>query len=116
MANEITNILIKIVVGVCFALTTRYLIPYLKTLREDARWQRLINMVQTAVEAAEQTMKDPGSGAEKKKAVMQFVSDWLKKQGIDVTTEELDKLVEAAVKVMNDNKKVKAPTSVINLA
>lgn len=115
MPAEITDILIKIVVGVCLALITNFLIPYLKTLRDDARWQRLINMVQTAVEAAEQTMKEPGSGAEKKKMVLTFVSDWLVKQGINVTEEELDKLVEAAVKKMNDSKQ-KVPTSVINVS
>lgn len=113
--NESTEIMLKIVVGICFALITKYLIPYLKTLRDDARWKRLIDMVQTAVEAAEQTMKDPKSGPEKKKAVIKFVSDWLNKQGISVTEEELDKLIEAAVKTMNDNKKVKTPSSIINI-
>lgn len=113
--SEVTDIIIKLVVGICLALITNFLIPYLRTLREDARWQRLIDMVQTAVEAAEQTMKEPGSGPEKKKAVMAFVSEWLNKQGINVTEEELDKLVEAAVKKMNDENK-KGPSSVINLA
>ena len=42
------------------------------------------------------------------------VKDWLNKQGISVTEEELDKLVEAAVKTMND-KKVKTPSSIINI-
>ena len=112
--TDVTGIIVKIVVGICFALITKYLIPYLKTLRDDARWKRLIDMVQTAVEAAEQTMKDPKSGPEKKKEVIKFVSDWLNKQGISVTEEELDKLVESAVKTMND-KKAKVPSSVINI-
>lgn len=115
MPKDIADILLKIVIGISFALITKYLIPYLKTLRDDARWKRLIDMVQTAVEAAEQTMKDPKSGPEKKKAVLEFVSEWLTKQGIDVTPEELDKLVEAAVKTMKD-KEGKVPTSVINVA
>lgn len=115
MTKEITDILVKIVVGICVALVTKFLIPYLKTLREDARWLRLINMVETAVEAAEQIVKEPGSGAEKKKMVLSFVSDWLTKQGISVTEDELDKLVEAAVKKMNDSKQ-KVPTSVINVS
>jgi LL-H family phage holin len=112
--NEITEIIIKIAVGICFMIITKYLIPYLKTLREDARWKRLIDMVQTAVEAAEQTMKDPKSGPEKKKAVIEFVSEWLNKQGIQVTEEELDKLVEAAVRRMK-NEEVKVPNSFIAL-
>ena len=115
MANDVTDIVVKIVVGLCFALITKFIIPYLKTLRDDARWKRLIDMVQTAVEAAEQTIKSPGSGAEKKEEVLKFVSDWLTKQGIEVTSEELDNLIESAVKKMND-KKTKAPTSVINVS
>ena len=102
--DEVTDILFKIVVSVLLVLVTKYLLPYLKTLREDARWNKLIDMVQTAVEAAEQTMTHPGSGANKKKAVIEFVSSWLSRQGIEVTSEELDKLIEAAVKRMNDAK------------
>ena len=112
--NEITSIIIKIAVGLCFVLITKYLIPYLKTLRDDARWKRLIDMVETAVLAAEQTMKDPKSGPEKKEMVLKFVSDWFVKQGIEVTPDELDKLIEAAVKSMKD-KEVKVPSSVINI-
>lgn len=114
MPKEITDILLELVIAVCIALTTNYLIPYLKTLREDARWNKLIDMVQTAVEAAEQTMTHPGSGANKKRAVIEFVSSWLGRQGIEVTSEELDKLIEAAVKKMNDAKS-KVPASVINV-
>ena len=113
--NDVTSILFKIAIGILFALITRYLIPYLKTLRDDARWQRLIDMVQTAVEAAEQTIKTPGSGAEKKQAVLEFVMHWLESQGINVTEEELNYLIEAAVKKMNDAKS-KVPSSVINLS
>jgi LL-H family phage holin len=112
--NDVTSIILKIVVGILFAIITRYLVPYLKTLRDDARWKRLIDMVETAVLAAEQTVKDPKSGPEKKEMVLKFVSDWFVKQGIDVTAEELDKLIEAAVKTMND-KKVKTPSSIINI-
>ena len=113
--NEVTDIVVKIVVGLCFAIITKFVIPYLKTLREDARWKRLIDIVQTAVEAAEQTIKKPGSGAEKKQEVLMFVSDWLKKQGIEVTDAELDNLIESAVKKMND-RKAKVPESIINIS
>ena len=114
--NEITSIILKIVVGILFALITRYLIPYLKTLRDDARWKRLVDMVETAVFAAEQTIKDPKSGSEKKEMVLKFVSDWFVKQGIDVTPDEIDKLIEAAVKKMKDEEIIKVPQSVINVS
>ena len=113
--DNVSEILFRVIISIICALVTGYLVPYLKTLRDDARWQRLIDMVQTAVEAAEQTIKEPGSGKEKKEAVVKFVSEWLTKQGITVTPEELDLLIEAAVKKMNDSK-TKVPTSVINVS
>ena len=112
--DEVISIILKIVVGIVLAIFTRYLIPYFKTLREDARWQRLINIVEVAVDAAEQVFKGTGQGPIKKEDVLNFVSNWLNEQKIEVSPEELDRLIEAAVKRMNDNKN-QVPNSVINV-
>lgn len=98
--NDITSILLKIVVGLVLVLATKYIIPYLKTKRDDVRWNKLIDMVQVAVEAAEQQIKDKGSV--KKEEVTKFVSNWLNTYDINVTPEEIDKLIEAAVYKMNN--------------
>lgn len=110
--NEITSIIIKIVIGVLLALITRYLIPYLKTLKDGARWNRLIDMVQTAVEAAEQSIHDKGSI--KKEDVTNFITNWLKESGVDVSAEEIDKLIESAVYKMNKRKQ-KTANTIVNL-
>lgn len=107
--SETANIIVKIVLAILFAIITKYLIPYLKTLKDDARWTRLIDMVQTAVEAAEQSIHE--KGAIKKEAVTKFVTDWLNSQSIKVTSEEIDKLIEAAVyKMNNPNSKINVST------
>ena len=99
--DEYTFLILKIVVTVCTALATAYLVPYLKTLREDARYQKMIDMIAVAVRAAEQTITGTGQGAVKKEKVVAFVKDWLTKQGIEITDEQLSDLIEAAVYTMN---------------
>lgn len=95
--NEITFDILKIVVSVCAALITVYVIPYIKTLKEDKRYASLVAMVEVAVKAAEQTFKQSGQGAAKKEEVMIFVRDWMERQGIAIELNQLDQLIEAAV-------------------
>ncbi|MBQ9607106.1 MAG: phage holin [Lachnospiraceae bacterium] len=95
--NEITFDILKIVVSICAALVTAYVIPYIKTLKEDKRYASLVAMVEVAVKAAEQTFKEAGQGAAKKEEVMNFTAEWMKKQGIDISRNQLDQLIEAAV-------------------
>lgn len=95
--NEITFMILKIVISVCAALVTVYVVPYLKTLRQDKRYASLMDMVEIAVKAAEQTISAPHEGKLKKAEVEMFVSDWLESKGIKITSEELDKLIECAV-------------------
>lgn len=95
--SDITFMLLKIVVTVCAALVTAYVVPYLRTLRSDKRYSALIDMVRVAVLAAEQTITGSGQGAVKKEQVLDFVRAWMQKQGIDITYDQLSQLIEAAV-------------------
>ena len=95
--NDLTFTALKIVVSVCAALVTAFVVPYLKTLREDKRYQTLLDMVAIAVRAAEQQITESGQGAVKKERVIEFVREWMEKQGVDITYEQLSELTEAAV-------------------
>ena len=103
--NDITFTILKAVVSVCAALITAYVIPYLKTKLADAKYERLLKIVVTAVEAAEQTFKKAGQGAVKKDDVLVFVTKWMVDHGINITQEQLDRLIEATVFEMNKEKK-----------
>lgn len=103
--NDITYMILKIVITVCAALFTAYIVPYLKTLRSDRRFSALIDMVKVAVQAAEQTITGSGQGAVKKEQVIEFVCDWMNTQGIDITHEQLSQLIEAAVYSMKQEAK-----------
>lgn len=102
--NEITFELLKIVVSICAALITVYMVPYLKTLKEDKRYASLVSMIEVAVRAAEQTYKESGKGAVKREEVLTFVQNWIKEQGINVSYEQLDQLLEACVYQMKQEK------------
>lgn len=95
--NELTMLVLKVVISVCAALITAYAVPYLRALKQDARFGAVIDMIEVAVRAVEQTITEPGQGKAKKAEVIRFISDWLAKNGIDITEDELDRLIEAAV-------------------
>lgn len=98
--NDVTFIILKLVISVCAALITAYVIPYIKTLRNDKRYASLLDMVEIAVRAAEQSLKNE-TGEFKKSEVLAYVCHWLENSGIKIEMEQLDKLIECAVYQMN---------------
>ena len=99
--NDITFNLLKIVVSVCAALIAYYLIPILKNKVEDDKYAQLLDLIDIAVRAAEQTVKGSGMGNVKKEYVISAVTEWMNKAGINITDAELTQLIEAAVFTMN---------------
>ena len=88
--NDITFDILKVVISICAALVTVYVIPYLKTLKEDRRYAQILDMVDVAVRAAEQTIKGAGKGMEKKKEVENIIYAWLMEKGIEITPEQIN--------------------------
>lgn len=99
--NDLTFNILKIVVSVATVFISLYVIPLLKEKLSEAKYQRLLEMVDTAVRAAEQTIKGSGQGAVKKEQVLESVSFWMLQHGVDITMEQLDELIEAVVFNMN---------------
>lgn len=95
--DEITFAILKIVVSVCAALVTAYIVPYIKSLREDATYARVLDIIDVAVRAAEQVIQGKGQGALKKAEVVKFVSEWMERHGIGIMEDQLDQLIECAV-------------------
>lgn len=95
--DELTMMVLKIVISVCAALITAYVVPYINTLKEDTRYSTVLNMIGLAVRAAEQTITAPGQGSLKKATVIAFMTKWLGGKGIVVSDDDLSELIEAAV-------------------
>lgn len=93
--NDLTFNILKIAVTLATVFISAYLIPLLKEKLNDSKYQRLLDMVEIAVRAAEQTIHSEGSI--KKDQVTQFVTQWMLEHGIAITQDQLDQLIECAV-------------------
>lgn len=102
--NDLTFNVLKIIVSVVMALIAYYVIPYIKRRIENDKYQEFLEMINIAVQAAEQSTKGKGMGKLKKDNVMIFMMSWIEKAGLHVTPEQLDQLIESAVYELNQYK------------
>ena len=98
--NDLTFIILKIVVSVISILISMCVIPYIQDKRKDAKYDLIFSYIDMAVRAAEQTI-GAGNGKEKKEEVINFVKAWMIEHGVEISEEQLDILIEAAVFNMN---------------
>lgn len=90
---------LKLTIMIAAMLITRYAIPWLKAKTENSVMQALIDWTGQAVLAAEQTHA-AGSGAEKKAIVTEFIKKLLMQKNISLSDDEIEMLIEAAVRQM----------------
>lgn len=100
--NDITYLIVRCVVVVLATIVSVYVIPYIKQKLSESQYRDLLDVITTAVQAVEQTME---GGQVKKEEVVKFVSVYLMNHKIDITPEQLDKLIESAVYVLKQNQK-----------
>lgn len=119
MLNDlIYNVLMALVVAVA-GVIARYLIPYLRTKRaavsaefRRAKWGWAADIVDAVVRAVEQTVSDGIHGEAKKQIAVDYIRKLLRQTGVDLTDEQLDALVEAAVQALNaETIRVETPTA-----
>lgn len=92
---DITKIVVALI-GLLSTIVTVFLAPYLKTKWDVAKVEKLSELARRFVLAAEQLL-GPGGGTRKKEKVQ----DWLEEKGYNVSLDEVDSAIEAAVKEMN---------------
>ena len=103
MTREIIMELLQAVVMLAVVLATRYLVPYIIERIGSERLATAAKLAEQAVLYAEQ-LHGAGTGYEKKQMVVRLLKRLLEDRGIQVSTEELDMLIEAAVRAMNAGK------------
>lgn len=91
------EVIVKVLIPILGAIITYILVPLIlqKTTKEQRN--NIYFWVKIAVGAAEQIYKEKGQGKLKK----EYVVDFLVSKGINITIQELDVLIEAAVKELN---------------
>lgn len=90
---------LKVVLIVAVTVMIRYVVPMIKSSTSSAALDVAATLVEGAVMAAQQTMKG-STGEEKKAAVLENLDTLLSQRKITLTAEELEILIEAAVKAM----------------
>lgn len=107
--KEITFELLKLAIMIVALLLTRYVIPWIRQKTQNEKNQAVLTWAQQAVMAAEQVYF-ARTGAERKKIVTAFIKRMLISKNIALSNQEIDVLIEAAVKQMNAAKAVKETT------
>ncbi len=100
--NDILFEILKATVVLAVILITRYAVPYLKQIVDNSKYEWVVKMVDVAVKAAEQTIKD--GEKDKKTIVTKFIKSQLIQKNISISDEQLDNLIESAVYAMNEAK------------
>ena len=91
------DIIVKVLIPILGAILTYLIVPFLKSKTTKEQRENIYFWVQVAVQAAEMIYKEKGQGKLKK----EYVVDFLISKGINITIQELDVLIEAAVKELN---------------
>jgi len=91
--NEIVGIVVQIIVLVLGGL----LIPYVKAQIGEAKYAKVLELVDIGVAAAEQIYKSMPKSEEKNEARYTYVVDFLNDKGVKITDAELEALIESAV-------------------
>lgn len=96
MTINITEIVVALI-GLLGVVITGVLVPYIRSRTSSEQRANIYTLVMLAVQAAEQIYFKPGQGEKKK----QFVINYLSSKGIKLTIEDLNIMIEAAVKELN---------------
>ena len=91
------EIIIKVIIPILGAIITYLIVPFIRQKTTKEQRENIYFWVTLAVQAAEQIYKEKGQGKLKK----EYVVDFLVSKGINITIQELDVLIEAAVKELN---------------
>ena len=108
MINEVIfNVLMAVVVAM-IGTVAQEVIPYIRKKKAEAetqirktRWAWVVDIVDAAVRAVEQTVSSQLHGQDKKNAAKGYIRNLLAQNGLKLDDAQIDTLIEAAVRAMN---------------
>lgn len=95
------DIITKVIIPILGTILTYLIVPLIKQKTTKEQRENIYNLVKIAVKAAEQ-MHDAGLINIPKK---EYVINFLTRKGINITIQDLDVMIEAAVQELNLAKK-----------
>lgn len=107
MEKLIYEVLLALIVAIA-GIIAKSLIPYLKQKEAEAlaklrqtQWAWAADIIEAVVRAVEQTVSEEIHGEDKKAIAVRYITDIFRQNGIELSHEQIDKLIEAAVQAMN---------------
>lgn len=97
--NTIITIISRIIIPVCGAIITYFIVPWLKAKTGEEKFRTIMSWVYRAVDAAEQIFPAGDNGSKYGYAV-EFIKEQAKKVGIELTDNEIRTLIESAVSML----------------
>ncbi len=114
--NDIIFEALNLIVMICAAIFTAYVIPYIRSTVGDKKLQDIADWTERAVLFAQQTMSAQ-SGADRKAYVLEYLTRYAHEQKIPITDEQINILIESAVKSLrleeNKGQTIKISTAMI---
>ena len=104
MKNEYFQIILAVIPVLCTILTA-YIVPYIKAKIGTENLSKYEYWVNIAVKAAEMIWTETGHGADKKQYVIDFMNNMFNSKKIVITEEQINLLIESAVKNMKIEEK-----------
>lgn len=101
--NEMLFEIIILVLSILATILTGIVVPYFKEKIGNEKLAKYEYWVSNAVACAEMIYKEQGMGEIKKEYVINFLNDMFNKKKIVITEEQLNVLIEHAVKEMQLN-------------
>lgn len=98
--NEILFQIILGVVSILGAILTGIVVPFVKEKIGNEKLAKYEEWALMAVECAEMLFKEQGMGEQKKQYVIDFLNKMFNKNRVVITEQQIEVLVEAAVKSM----------------
>ena len=95
------DIITKVIIPILGTILTYLIVPFIRQKTTKEQRENIYNLVKIAVKAAEQ-MHDAGLINIPKK---EYVINFLTSKGINITIQDLDVMIEAAVQELNLAKK-----------
>jgi len=107
MNENLLNVIV-LAIPVLGAIVTYFVVPFLKAKIGNENLITISKWIVYAVKAAEIIFAGEKQGVDKKEYVIDFIANFLNKKKIVITEEQLEVLIEATVKQMNDGKVIEA--------
>lgn len=103
---EIIKLIVYLVMALAVLVVSGFVLPMVKQNIGTEKYALILKYIEQAVNSAEQIFGGEGTGQQKKAYVIHIMQGILDKVGYKLTEEQLNMLIESAVKAMNDAKAI----------